>query len=259
MTDLTAIAVNLRTAMNDAVAIAPIRSVLGEDNIDAAYEIQSINTDYGCTQGRTICGRKIGLTSAAVQAQLGVDQPDFGVLFSDMARADNELIDTRQLIAPKIEAEIAFVMGRDVEGPGLTMADVLGSIDYAVAALEIVDSRVENWDIGLIDTVADNASCGLFVLGTEKRSIEGLDLRSCGMVMEDNTGPVSFGAGAACLGNPLNACLWLAKKMIEFNTPLLQGDVVLSGALGPMVNVKPDSSFHARIANIGSVSAHFGI
>jgi 2-keto-4-pentenoate hydratase len=152
---------------------------------------------------------------------------------------------------------MVFVLGRDLEGPGLTMADMISSIEYVLPALEIVDSRVRDWDIGITDTVADNASCGLFVLGSEKRLLDGLDLRSCGMVMEDQSGPVSFGTGAACLGNPLNACLWLANKLIEFNTPLREGDLVLSGALGPMVGVRPGSSFQARIGNIGSVSAHF--
>jgi 2-keto-4-pentenoate hydratase len=255
--ELAAIAVKLRNAMDTGIPIAPIRSEIGQDNLAAAYKIQRINTAHGCDQGRVICGRKIGLTSAAVQVQLGVDQPDFGVLFSDMARTDFEDIDIQQMIAPRIEAEMVFVVGKDINHPGLTMADLLRSIEYLVPALEIVDSRVQNWDIGITDTVADNASCGLFVLGSQKRMPGELDLRSCGMVMEDKSGPVSFGAGAACMGNPLNACLWLAKKMIEFETPLSEGDIILSGALGPMVNVRPGDSFQARIGNIGSVAAHF--
>ena len=254
---LEAIAARLREALETGTPIAPIRTEIGEQNVAAAYEIQRINTSRACDQGRTICGRKIGLTSAAVQTQLGVDQPDFGVLFSDMARTDFEDIALDRMILPRIEAEIVFVLGKDLEGPGLTMADLLSSIEYLVPALEIVDSRVQDWNIGITDTVADNASCSLFVLGSEKRLLDGLELRSCGMVMEDQSGPVSFGAGAACLGNPLNACLWLANKLIEFNTPLREGDLVLSGALGPMVNVRPGSSFQARIGNIGSVSAHF--
>jgi 2-keto-4-pentenoate hydratase len=258
MTDLAAIAGRLREAHEQAQAIAPIRDEIGENKVDSAYAIQLMNTEHWCAQGRTICGRKIGLTSAAVQAQLGVDQPDFGALFTDMARTDAEDIAIDGLIAPRIEAEIAFIIGRSIEGPGLTMADVLRSVEYVVPALEIVDSRVENWDIGITDTVADNASCGLFVLGNERRRLSGLDLRSCGMVMENQEGPVSFGAGAACLGNPLNACLWLARKMVEFDTPLGEGDLVLSGALGPMVGVRPGQHYHARIAHIGSVSAHFG-
>jgi len=257
MTGLTDIASRLRTALETQQAIAPIRSEIGEDNISSAYEIQILNTQFAREQGRTISGRKIGLTSLAVQKQLGVDQPDFGVLFTDMARTESEDIESSQLIYPRIEAEIAFVLGRDIDRPDVSMADMLSSIEYVVPALEIVDSRIENWDIRLTDTVADNASCGLYVLGTEKRSLTGLNLRNCGMVMENQSGPVSFGVGAACLGNPLNAGLWLAKKMIEFNTPLQEGDLVLSGALGPMVNVEPGDCYHARIANLGSVSAHF--
>jgi 2-keto-4-pentenoate hydratase len=257
MSELEGIALRLRDALKNRQAIAPIRSQIGEENIAAAYEIQTINTQHGVDQGRTICGRKIGLTSVAVQQQLGVNQPDFGVLFADMARAEYEQIETSQLIYPRIEAEIAFVFGKSMDGEAVTMADLLGSIEYVVPALEIVDSRVENWDIKITDTVADNASCGLYVLGTEKRSLTGFNLRNCGMVMENQTGPVSFGTGAACLGSPLNACLWLAKKMIEFNTPLQEGDLVMSGALGPMVSVSPGDNYHARIANLGSVTAHF--
>ncbi len=257
MSELEGIALRLRDALENKQAIEPIRSEIGENNVAAAYEIQTINTQHAVDQGRTICGRKVGLTSVAVQKQLGVDQPDFGVLFTDMARTEQEDVETTTLIYPRIEAEIAFIMGRGMDQPDATMADLLRSVEYVVPALEIVDSRVKDWDIRFTDTVADNASSGLYVLGAEKRSPNGLNLRNCGMVMENQSGPVSFGVGAACLGNPLNACLWLAKKMIEFNTPLKEGDLVLSGALGPMVSVSPGDSYHARIANVGSVSAHF--
>ncbi len=257
MTDLAPIAESLRCALEEASPIAPVRRKLGENNIDAAYEVQRINTQFWSDQGRTICGKKIGLTSVAIQKQLGVAQPDFGVLFSDMTRTEYEEIDTARLIAPRIEAEIAFVLGRDLDGPDLTMSDILGAVEYIVPALEIVDSRVQDWDIGITDTIADNASGGPYILGTERRLLDGLERRTCGMVMENQAGPVSFGTGAACLGNPLNACLWLARKMTEFNTPLQEGDQVLSGALGPMVSVSAGDSYHARIGNIGSVSAHF--
>ena len=254
---LNDIAQRLRTASATGTAIAPIRDEIGADNIPAAYAIQQINTQHALAQGRLICGRKIGLTSQAVQAQLGVDQPDYGVLFSDMARTEVDEIDLELFIAPRIETEIVMVLGADLDADGITMSSVMGAVDYVLPALEIVDSRIENWNIKITDTIADNASCGLFVLGTQKRRLEGLDLRTCGMVMENQAGPVSFGAGAACLGNPLNACLWLARKMFESGLPLRAGDLILSGALGPMVGVSRGDRYHARVGNIGSVSAQF--
>ncbi len=258
MNDLENIAADLRSAQKTVSAIAPVRSRLAENDAASAYEIQQINTRHGLKQGRSISGRKIGLTSIAVQQQLGVNQPDFGVLFTDMARTEHENIDAGQLINPRIETEVAMVLGKPVTGPDITMADILRSIDYVVPALEIVDSRIEGWDISITDTIADNASSALYVLGTQKRSLTGLDLRLCGMVMENQSGPVSQGVGAACMGNPLNAVLWLARKLLEFDSPLEEGDVILSGALGPMVQVRPGDVFHARVGNLGAVSARFG-
>jgi 2-keto-4-pentenoate hydratase len=257
LTTLADIASRLRNASATGEAIAPIRDEIGVENIAAAYAIQQLNTDHGLKSGRVICGRKIGLTSLSVQKQLGVDQPDYGVLFSDMVRTEVEEIDISSFIAPRIETEIAMIVGADLDKPGLTMVDLLRSIDYVLPALEIVDSRVADWNIRITDTIADNASCGLVVVGSKKISLGDLDLRTCGMVMENQTGPVSFGAGAACLGNPLNACLWLARKMLEHGTALRAGDLILSGALGPMVSIKPGDRFVGRIGNIGSVAAQF--
>jgi len=254
---LQEIAARLRVASESGIAIAPIRDEIGADNIHAAYTIQQINTDHGLKQGRVICGRKIGLTSLAVQKQLGVDQPDYGVLFSDMVKTEVEEIDLSRFIAPRIETEIALIVGADLDHPALTMVDLLRSIECAIPALEIVDSRIADWNIRITDTIADNASCGLMVLGNTPVSLHDLDLRICGMVMENQTGPVSFGAGAACLGNPLNACLWLARKLLEHGSVLREGDVILSGALGPMVSIKPGDRFVGRIGHIGTVMAQF--
>lgn len=254
---LSKLANDLRHALHKAEAIQPLRSVIGEEDIDAAYQIQQINTEHWLEQGRIPAGRKIGLTSKAVQTQLGVDQPDYGILFKDMAYTENSEIDISQLIAPKIETEIAMVIGRDLDQKQHSMHDLLAAIEYLLPALEIVDSRVRDWDIKITDTIADNASCGVYVLGTQKSKLDGLDLRTCGMVMEHQGEPVSVGAGAACLGNPLNACLWLANKMSQCETPLREGDLVLTGALGPMVSVTPGDRFNARIAHLGSVSARF--
>jgi 2-keto-4-pentenoate hydratase len=243
----------LRNALERSVPMGPVREQLGNKNVAAAYVVQETNTGHWLGKGRRLVGRKIGLTSPAVQRQLGVDQPDYGVLYADMALADGEQISRQRLIQPKIEAEVAFVLKKALDGPGLHLAEVIGAVECALPALEIVDSRIANWDIGIVDTIADNASSGLFVLGGTPRQIGEFDLRLCGMVVEKNGEPVSFGAGVACLGNPLNALLWLARKMVETGRPLESGEVVLSGALGPMVAIEKGDFIEARISGLGSV------
>lgn len=247
----------LRAAAQSLAPCAPVRGLLADGGIEAAYAAQEINTRRALDAGRRLVGRKIGLTSVAVQKQLGVDQPDYGMLFADMAMPDGLDIPPGRLIQPKAEAEVAFVLGRDLDDAALTMADVVRAVEYALPALEIVDSRVANWDIRILDTIADNASSGLYVLGNQPRKLDGLDLRACGMVMEMRGEPVSTGAGAACLGHPLNATLWLAQVMARAGRPLKAGDTVLSGALGPMVAVKPGDAVEARISGLGTVRALF--
>ena len=236
---------------------APVRELLGAGGPDAAYAVQEINTKRRLAAGARLVGRKIGLTSPAVQKQLGVDQPDYGMLFADMAVADGQTVSLAQLMQPKIEGEIAFVLGRDLDTPSPTIADLLRAVDFAVAAIEIVDSRIQNWDIRLVDTIADNASAGMYVLGTQPRLLRDLDLVQCGMVMERRDESVSFGAGQACLGNPLTATLWLATTMARVGRPLQAGDTVLSGALGPMVAAAAGDVFQVRISNLGSVRVAF--
>ncbi len=235
----------------------PVRELLPEGDVDAAYAVQDINTRRWLDAGRRLVGRKIGLTSKSVQAQLGVDQPDYGMLYADMDVAEGEEIDVSRVMQPKVEAEIAFIIGDDLNSEQLTSADVMGAIDYAVAAIEVVGSRVANWDIRILDTVADNASSGLYVLGHEPKRMGEFDPRLCGMVMEKSGEPVSVGAGAACLGSPVSATLWLAKVMAKAGRPLGKGDVVLSGALGPMAPVAPGDVVEARIHGLGSVRAAF--
>ncbi len=240
--------------------IAPVRDELvANGDVNAAYAVQEINTKRWLAQGRRLAGRKIGLTSVAVQKQLGVDQPDFGMLFADMAVCDGEPVAAGRVLQPKSEAEIAFVLGRDLTGEQPTVADLMRAIDYAVIAIEIVGSRIANWDIRLVDTVADNASSGLFVLGNTPYRLDGLDLRDCEMVMTraSDGERVSAGRGEACLGHPLNAALWLARKMIETGRPLQAGDIILSGALGPMVAAQPGETYEARVSGLGSVRASF--
>ena len=237
--------------------IAPLRETYEQLTIDDAYAIQRVNTEQRLAQGRRIVGCKIGLTSVAVQKQLGVDRPDFGMLFDDMGYGDSEPIPASILTQPKIEAEVAFVIGRDITVPNPGQLDVLNAIEYALPALEIVGSRIAKWDIRITDTIADNASSSAFVVGSTPRKLSEFDLRLCGMVMERRGEPVSVGAGAACLGNPINAVVWLARTMASLGTPLKAGDLVLSGALGPMVGVTPGDIFEARINGLGSVRAVF--
>jgi len=244
-------------AARSGVPAAPIRTLLSDGDLDAAYAVQALNTQRALDAGRRLVGRKIGLTSLAVQKQLGVDQPDYGMLFADMARGDAEEVALSDVLQPKVEAEIAFVLGRDLTEPELTAADLFRAIEYAVPAVEIVGSRVAKWDIRITDTIADNASSGLYVLGSRPVTLKDFDPRLCGMVMEKSGEPVSVGAGAACLGSPLNAALWLAKVMAKLGHPLLAGDTILSGALGPMVGVQPGDVFDVRIEGLGAVRAAF--
>ncbi|WGS53286.1 fumarylacetoacetate hydrolase family protein [Paraburkholderia sp. D15] len=237
--------------------IAPLRETYPQLRIEDAYAIQRVNTERRLAEGRRLVGCKIGLTSVAVQKQLGVAQPDFGMLFDDMGYGDGEPVPVSILTQPKIEAEVAFVIGRDIDVPNPGQIDVLNAIEYALPALEIVGSRIADWNIRITDTIADNASSSAYVLGNTPRKLSELDLRLCGMVMELRGEPVSVGAGAACLGHPVNAVVWLARTMAALGTPLKAGDLVLSGALGPMAAVKPGDIFETRINGLGSVRAVF--
>lgn len=255
--DIAGEAQRLRASYASGQTISPVRDAFPMATIADAYAIQAANAAIWAQEGRVRVGAKIGLTAKSVQRQLGVDQPDFGSLFADMAVPDGDTVAAGALLQPKVEAEVAFVMARSPDVARLTTAELIGSVAYALPAIEIVDSRIADWNIGIVDTVADNASSGLFVLGTEPCSLEGLDLRLCGMVLEIDGDPVSFGAGAACLGHPLHALAWLARTMAGHGAPLVAGDVVLSGALGPMVAVQPGARVEARIEGLGSVRVGF--
>jgi len=253
---LSELAIQIRAAYAGA-PIAPIRYQLHDLDVDAAYAIQQENTAHWQAEGRRLVGSKIGLTSPAVQRQLGVDRPDFGVLFADMLVAEDELVAAGRVLQPKIEVEVAFLLERDIDVESATVADVIRAVGYAMPALEIVGSRIANWDIGIIDTVADNASSGLFVLGGPVRRLDGLDLRAMQMKMTRRDQVVSTGSGAACLGNPLNAVAWLARERARRKTPLRAGEIVLSGAFGPMVPVSRGEVFEACVSELGTVTARF--
>ena len=262
----------------------PVRGLLPDGDVDAAYAVQASWVADQIAAGARVVGRKIGLTNPAVQAQFGVDRPDFGVLFESMACAPGTPIDAARTLQPKIEAEIAFVLAEDLTGAMIGPAEVAAATAYVVAALEIVDSRIAGWDIGIVDTIADNGSSGLFVLGDRRQELGRLDLAECAMTLRrvasgggdgtggagggDGTGGlgevggtggevVSTGTGASILGDPLAAVAWLATAVRDHGRPLRAGEVVLSGSLGPMVPVAPGDAFHADITGVGQVSAVF--
>ena len=257
-TDLVAQAADrIASAAKGGQPVPPVRDLLGVNDITLGYAVQEELTRRRIVNGATVVGRKIGLTSAAVQQQLGVDQPDFGVLFSDMNVSGWPEVPHWLLLQPKAEAEVAFVLGRDLIEGDLDDAQIRAAVDYALPALEIVDSRIANWDITITDTVADNASSGLFVLGDRSLPLNEFSPPEVRMQMHRDGELVSQGSGADCLGDPLNALRWLARTSREFGDPLRTGQIVLSGALGPMAVVAPGNQIHADIDPLGSVSVRF--
>ncbi|MDH6626224.1 2-keto-4-pentenoate hydratase [Streptomyces sp. LBL] len=254
---VTRAAAVLDEAVRTGVPCSPVRHVLPEADIDAAYAVQRRYVERAVTAGRRLVGRKIGLTSPAVQRQLGVDQPDFGALFADMAVPEGASIAPGRLLQPKVEAEVALVLGADLPHRDPTVADLLRATAFALPALEIVDSRIADWDITIVDTVADNASSGLFVLGGTPVPLDRVDLRGVRMTLTRNGETVSQGTGADCLGSPLTAALWLASTLARLGEPLRAGDIVLTGALGPMVVAAEGDEFTAHIEGLGTVGAAF--
>ncbi|MEO3802414.1 fumarylacetoacetate hydrolase family protein [Nonomuraea sp. B1E8] len=222
-----------------------------------AYAVQEINTRRAIGEGRRPAGRKVGVTNRALQQRLGIDQPDFGMLFADTCYGDGQPIPVDRFLQPRAEAEVALVLGRDLSGGPFTVADVIRAVEFVLPAIEIADSRIADWDITLADTVADNASAGAYVLGGTPVPLTGLDLRSAAMTMSRGGEEVSTGSGAECLGHPLNAAVWLATRLGRTEYALRAGDVVLTGALGPVVPVEAGDAFEARIDGLGSVRAVF--
>lgn len=239
-------------------AVPPLRDGLDPLDADGAYAIQAINTRFWEAQGRKIVGRKAGLTAKAVQTQLGVSQPDFGVLFDDMQIADGGVLDPARALQPKAEAEVALVLGSALTDPNTTPEQVAAAVKSVHAAIEIVDSRIADWKITFADTVADNGSSAFFVIAKEGKPLDGLDLYTCGMALEVDGAVASLGAGAACLGHPLNAAAWLASTLAARGEPLQAGDILLTGALGPMVALTPGQHVKTIVGGLGSCSFTYG-
>ncbi|MGA4994568.1 2-keto-4-pentenoate hydratase [Nonomuraea bangladeshensis] len=234
---------------------APVRDLIG--TLADAYAVQDLATETALAEGRRPVGRKVGVTNPDVQRQLGIDHPTCAPLFADAAYLDGLPIPYERLLQPRAEAEIALVLGADLAGGPFTAAEVLRAVDFALVAIEIADSRVAGWDIGLFDTVADNASSGVYVLGNTPVPLQGLDLRAAAMTMTRAGEQVSAGTGAACLGHPVNAAVWLANRLGRTERPLRAGEVVLTGTLGPVVPVRPGDELEAHVEGLGSVRAVF--
>ncbi|GGG27206.1 putative hydratase/decarboxylase [Rhodococcoides trifolii] len=253
---ITEAADRLAAAARTGSPCAPVRDLIGREDVESAYRIQSRNIETLLASGRTVVGRKIGLTSPAVQKQLGVDQPDFGVLLDDFDVTAAADVDIAQLLQPRIEAEVAFVLSGDIDDT-ISAEQAPSFVDRVFASFEIVDSRIAGWDISLADTVADNASSGLFVLGESIACTDSPDLAEITMTMTADGEEVSSGTGSDCLGSPWEALVWLANTSLSYGSPLRAGEVILSGALGPMVAVTAGSTYAATISGIGDVSATF--
>ena len=257
MTPVETAAERLRLAQDNLTPCAPVRDLLAPLDLKAAYDVQALNNQAQVNLGLRTAGWKVGLTSLAVQQQLGVDQPDFGRLFADHESFDDLPTPSSTLLQPRVEAEVAFALDADLHLGPVRAVDVIRATAFVVPAIEIVASRIAKWDITIVDTIADNASSGSYVVGSRPTLLTSVDLREVAMEMHGPGGVVSSGSGAACLGHPVNAVVWLANKMIELGSPLRAGDLVLSGALGPMVDVKPGATYEAKITGLGSVRARF--
>lgn len=249
-----AVAAKLRRAEQSRVACSPVKEELAAGGVSSAYRVQQINVALRLLSGRRLIGHKIGLTSPAVQKQLGVSEPDYGCLLSDMVLGDGGTLPLGRLLQPKAEAEIALVLGQDLDMPDPNIADVMRATALVFPAIEIVDSRISDWKISLLDTIADNASSGMFVLGTPGIKPEGFAFSSCSMKMTVDGNLVSEGSGASCMGSPLNAAAWLATCLHALNKPLRAGQILLTGALGPMVPISAGQHVRASIEGLGDVS-----
>ena len=254
---ITQLGDELYQALTTRSVIDPLTARHPELTVEHAYRIQQRMIERRVEAGERIIGKKIGVTSRAVMNMLGVYQPDFGYMLDGMIYNEGASVPIDTLIQPKAEGEIAFILKKDLMGPGVTNAEVLAATECVMPCFEIVDSRIRDWKIKIGDTVADNASCGVFVLGDQAVDPRKIDLSLCGMVLERNGEIIATGAGAAALGSPVNAVAWLANTMGALGIPLKAGEVILSGALAAMFPAQAGDSFRVSIGGLGGCSVRF--
>jgi 2-keto-4-pentenoate hydratase len=248
---------HLTSAWKIGEGVQPVTELDPELSIDEAYQVQLQIIGENIKNGQKITGKKIGLTSKAMQEMLGVGEPDYGHLTDSMAVGNGEAISFKQVLQPKVEGEIAFILKEDLAGPDVTTMDVLKATDAIVPALEIVDSRVKDWKITLADTIADNASSGLYVLGDRVKKLSDIDIKQIGMALYKNNELQNTGVGAAALGNPAACVAWLANKLSSYGITLKAGEIILSGALSAAIEAEPGDEFHAKFAELGEVRVSF--
>jgi 2-keto-4-pentenoate hydratase len=246
-------------AYASGVAIPALQEKFGPLTIDDAYQIQLRQVTSWLADGRRVAGHKVGLTSAAMQRQIGVTQPDFGHLMTDMFESEHEAIPRERFLQPRVEPEVAFVLGRDLQGPGVTVAAAVRAVEYVLPALEIIDSRIADWKIGIIDTIADNASSGGVVLGSRPVRITDVDLRLAGCVLMRNGDIAGTGAGGAVLGSPINALVWVANVLGARGVGLEGGQVVLPGSMTAAIPFESGDVVSSTVAGVGSVTARMGV
>ncbi|MDB5985022.1 MAG: 2-oxopent-4-enoate hydratase [Nevskia sp.] len=249
----------LFAALRSRQVLDPLSTRETAITIDDAYRISLRMLERRQADGERVVGKKIGVTSKPVQDMLGVHQPDFGFLTDRMHVADGASVSLSKagLIQPRAEGEIAFVLKKDLRGPGITEAQVLDATDYVSPCFEIVDSRIRDWKIKIQDTVADNASCGVFVLGAARIDPNTLDLAAVTMEIRKNGVQVASGVGAAVQGHPATAVAWLANTLGAFGIPFLAGEIILSGSLAPLLPAVPGDFFEMRLSGIGTASVGF--
>lgn len=256
-TKVEEIAKQLLDAESNRAPIAPLTDSYPGLTVDDAYAIQLAIIAAKQKAGRKVVGKKVGLTSLAMQKMLGVDQPDYGMILDNMTIKNNGTYHLTDLLQPRIEPEIAFMLKADLKGPGITVQNVLDATDYIFPALEVVDSRIKDWKIKLLDTISDNASSSRVVIGDNRVQAKGLDLVNEEVVFEKNGEVLSRAKGEAVLGNPANAVAWVANKLSEFGITLNKGEFIIPGALCAMTPVKAGDTITARFTKVGTVSVKF--
>ncbi|MFQ6330314.1 MULTISPECIES: 2-keto-4-pentenoate hydratase [unclassified Nocardia] len=253
----TELADELEVAERDRVAIDPLVARHPDIDVVDAYEIQLINIRRKLDNGATVVGHKVGLSSLAMQQMMGVDEPDYGHLLADMEVFEDVPVEASRYLFPRVEVEVGFVLGADLPGEDCTEADVLAATVAYAPSIELIDSRIKDWKIGLADTISDNASSAGFVLGAARVAPKELDIKAIDAVLTRNGEVVAEGRSDAVLGDPVIAVAWLARKVAGFGVRLKAGDIVLPGSCTRAIDARPGDAFHAEFAGLGSVRLQF--